>query len=551
MWGNLALQSPAGPADADSLVNEVGEPVNDNDTVMSADAVTLHHRVFLGATLGLLVVDDQCRIIDANPAALDLLEANHESAIGCILTDLFAAESVEPVAEVLNELLVTGRSSPAIWAQTPEGTQLTLVIDSIDDERQRILVVRLWRREDMSEAERRLHEAEQRHRTLFTWAPVALREEDFSAVGVWLEGLRAHGVVDLRSYMEAHPDDVKRVVGTIKTTRVNRETVRLLRARGPDEVLRGFRDQELTESVIESFKNQFVAIWNREGSYEAEFIGMNYDDEPFQSRVNWAVPTIDGVPDLSRMVVALLDLTDLRATERHLKGLLADKDRFIANVSHELRTPLASVAGISEELATRWDQFDDDEARDLIGLVAAQAADLAMLVEDLLVAAHLETNSITVQAKPIDLYAVGEAAIGDCARSDAGTPGVELSGEERVAVGDQARARQIVRNLVSNAVRYGGDHISVEVGYRGAACVAVIDDGDGVPLELRDSIFDAYYRRERGAQIVGSLGLGLAISRQLARLMGGELSYRYDDGRSIFVLELPEAISAGEAMLAG
>jgi PAS domain S-box-containing protein len=525
--------------------------VNGNDTVMSTERATLHERVFLGADLGMLVVDARCAVIDANPAALRLLGHETEPVTGCYLTDLFATESAEPVAETLNELLTFGGASAGIWAKAQDGTPLTLRGNAIDGADGRILVMKVFPRGEVSETERRLLRAEQRHRSLFTWAPVALREEDFSAVGFWLDTLRDRGVVDLRSYMDAHLDEVREVVAKIKPTRVNREIVRLLKARGPDEVLRGFRDQELTDSVIESFKNQFVAIWNRQSTYEAEFIGMNYDDEPFQCRLTWAVPTVDGVLDLSRMVVALLDLTDLRATERHLEGLLADKDRFIANVSHELRTPLASVAGLSEELATRWDEFDGGEAKELAALVAAQAADLAMLVEDLLVAAHLETNSITVQAEPIDLRAACEAAITDCDRSDAGTPGVELSGQGRMAMGDAVRVRQIVRNLVTNAVRYGGDHISVVAGYGDGASVAVIDDGDGVPLEQRDTIFEAYYRRDQGAHIVGSLGLGLAISRQLARLMGGELSYRYQDGRSVFLLVLPEPAVTEAIPLAG
>jgi PAS domain S-box-containing protein len=525
--------------------------VNGNNTVMSAARASLHERAFAGAGFGLLVVDARSRVIDANPAALRLLGCEAEPAAGRYLTDLLATESAEPVAETLNELLTFGGTSETFWAKAPDGTPLTLGGNAVDDEGERILIVKVAPREGVSDTERLLHEAEQRHRSLFTWAPVALREEDFSAVGVWLETLRSRGVVDLRSYMEARPDEVREIVERIKPTRVNREIVRLLRARGPDEVLRGFREQELTDSVIESFQNQFVAIWNRQGTYEAEFIGMNYDDEPFQCRLTWAVPTVDGVPDLSRMVVALLDVTDLRATERHLEGLLADKDRFIANVSHELRTPLASVAGLSEELATRWEEFDGGEAKELAGLVAAQAADLAMLVEDLLVAAHLETNSITVQAEPIDLRAACDAAIADCDRSDAGTPGVELSGQRRMAMGDAVRVRQIVRNLVTNAVHYGGDHISVVAGYGDGASVAVIDDGDGVPLEQRDTIFEAYYRREQGAHIVGSLGLGLAISRQLARLMGGELSYRYQDGRSVFLLVLPEPAVAEAIPLAG
>jgi signal transduction histidine kinase len=100
--------------------------------------------------------------------------------------------------------------------------------------------------------------------------------------------------------------------------------------------------------------------------------------------------------------------------------------------------------------------------------------------------------------------------------------------------------RQIVRNLATNAQRYGGDAIRVEMD-RGndRATLRVIDDGAGVPEDDRERIFEPYASAHGVAGHPGSIGLGLAISRKLARLMGGDLTYRYQDGESIFEFTLP------------
>jgi len=524
--------------------------VHDIDLSVASDSVAIHRSVFHGAPVGLLVLDQERRVVEANAAAIRALGHGESPIEGRSFLELFSEDSTERIGEAIEDGLACGGPVLGLWVTTVDGTPVTLDVMSVSAEHGPWLVAQVRHRDDAGETKRRLHDEKQRHHTLFMWAPVALREEDFSAVENWLDGLRLSGVTDLPAYMDEHPDEVRSAILSIKTTRVNHAAVRLLKAPDTQEIMRGFREAELTGPVVDSFKNQFVAIWNREDYYEAEFVGMNYEDEPFECRVNWAIPRIDGVLDLSRMVVALLDLTDLRATERRLRRLVDDKDRFIATVSHELRTPLASVLGVSEELSDRWDHFDRGEAQELVGLVAAQATDLAMLVEDLLVAAHLETSTITVRTEPVDLRAVCEAAIAECGRTDAGADGVVLAGEDQMALGDAPRVRQIVRNLVSNAVKYGGDHISVEPGYRSRPSVAVIDDGEGIPLEQRESVFDAYYRRDRDTQIVGSLGLGLAISRELARCMGGDLTYHYQDGRSVFLLDLPVLPSpepAGEA----
>ncbi|MEX1124486.1 MAG: ATP-binding protein, partial [Acidimicrobiia bacterium] len=102
--------------------------------------------------------------------------------------------------------------------------------------------------------------------------------------------------------------------------------------------------------------------------------------------------------------------------------------------------------------------------------------------------------------------------------------------------------RQIIRNLVVNAFRYGGQDIRIEVGTKPqGGYVLVADDGPEIPKQHRETIFEIYGRGPDLPGLAPSLGLGLYISRNLAQLMRGELTYRYQDGESVFELTLPLA----------
>ncbi|NND04513.1 MAG: ATP-binding protein, partial [Acidimicrobiia bacterium] len=111
--------------------------------------------------------------------------------------------------------------------------------------------------------------------------------------------------------------------------------------------------------------------------------------------------------------------------------------------------------------------------------------------------------------------------------------------------GDPLRVRQIMRNLLTNAYRYGGDDVAVEVDQAVEVCVlAVTDNGVGVPESDAERIFDSYQRSDNAVQQPKSVGLGLSVSRKLARLMGGDLVYRRVDNRTRFELTIPASLAA-------
>ncbi len=223
----------------------------------------------------------------------------------------------------------------------------------------------------------------------------------------------------------------------------------------------------------------------------------------------------------------------------------ADKDRFIAAMSHELRTPLTSIVGLAEEMADAPDSFALDEIGELSRIMAQQSNEMALLVEDLLVAARSQAGTVTLQPEPtelLDQIRMVVSGLGDHADR------VTIVEETAEAWCDPLRARQVVRNLITNAMRHGGPTITVATGGDDdAAFVEVTDDGPGVHGEARERMFEPYYRSAVVSGQAPSVGLGLSVARGLALLMDGDITYRYDEGRSIFRLTLPAVLIEHEA----
>ncbi len=219
------------------------------------------------------------------------------------------------------------------------------------------------------------------------------------------------------------------------------------------------------------------------------------------------------------------------------------KDEFIASVSHELRTPLTSIVGFLDVLRDSEGDFSEQKS-ELIEIAAQEALDLSYLVEDLLVIARVGAGGLSVASVPVSLR--GQTAQVLESVMDVGE--VSLVGGDVVAIADPARVRQILRNLLINCRRYGGNQVVIEMAREGSdASLTVIDDGPGVAVGDRERIFEAYQRAHRSRGVTDSVGLGLAVSRHLARLMGGDLRYVARPHGAAFELVLPAAVEHGGA----
>lgn len=227
---------------------------------------------------------------------------------------------------------------------------------------------------------------------------------------------------------------------------------------------------------------------------------------------------------------------ELESALEELSASQADKARFVASVSHELRTPLTSVVGLAHTLVEPGQNISQQEQHELLELIVSESEEVAAIVEDLLVAARVDSGELSMATETLRL----DEEL--CAMVEVCEIDVEpIRVEPVTVVGDRVRIHQIVRNLITNADRYGGDAVAVEVyGDGTAAVLAVRDDGPGVPSDKLDLIFTAFGKAHQDNGRTESVGLGLTVSRNLAELMGGDVVYKRSDGWTSFELHLPQ-----------
>lgn len=234
--------------------------------------------------------------------------------------------------------------------------------------------------------------------------------------------------------------------------------------------------------------------------------------------------------------------------KRSLRDEVADNERmnrareqFIASVSHEIRTPLTAVVGYAEMLEEAWDDLTDDEARDMVRQISEQSMEVSALVKDLLVGSRADIESLHLEIERVRVRDVTDRALAsipsELRRS------IEIGfDDDRAWMADSGRTTQIIRNLVVNACKYGGDNVTIESRrLPNAIVLSVVDDGEGVSPEDVERIFQPFASIAKSTQALPSVGLGLYVSASLARAMGGTLNYRRHNNLTAFDLALPTA----------
>jgi signal transduction histidine kinase len=382
---------------------------------------------------------------------------------------------------------------------------------------------------------REFERREERHHSLFQHAPVSLWKEDFSSVGTELEALTDRGITDLEEYLTSNPEEVRRLATLIRVTDVNDAAVRLTEAPNRGLLLGSFNMETFSRGALDSFVAQFLGIVKDTEKVSTELKGgLTVTGRPIEALIVWSAPRVDGVLDLSNVTVAIVDITRQREAERKLQDLIRSKDQFVATISHELRTPLTAVIGIAAELRDANGSIDEAERHELLGLVADQGLEVSRIVDDLLIVARSDAGNLIVATRPVDLRAEATRA------AQAIDPNITIeSSGSPVVVADPQRVRQIVRNLITNAQRYGGPTIRVVVVDEGArGTLEVRDDGEPLSSSSRSEIFEPYTRAKQRTGVTASVGLGLTVSRRLARHMGGDLVYDHDGSETVFSLTL-------------
>jgi PAS domain S-box-containing protein len=222
------------------------------------------------------------------------------------------------------------------------------------------------------------------------------------------------------------------------------------------------------------------------------------------------------------------------------------RSEIVATVSHELRTPVTSIYGMAVTLQRPETDLDGTSREQLLGVIVDQAARLGSIIDDILVASSIEAGSVDVETSQVDVREVVRGVVDVIAVDAPDTISFELHDEipDPTASGDPERLRQVLTNVVENAVKYSPDGGAIQIALQEDERwidVHITDEGLGIPPEEQARVFDKFHRLDpsmiRG---IPGTGLGLYISRELARRMGGDVTVRSAYGvGSTFSVRLP------------
>jgi len=232
-----------------------------------------------------------------------------------------------------------------------------------------------------------------------------------------------------------------------------------------------------------------------------------------------------------------------RRTVEELRRLSALRADFVSLVSHELRSPMAAVIGAARTLQSRWRELQPDQREAFLALIGDETTRLASLVGDVLDTSRIEAGTFTYRFSDVNLGALVQESVATASITQDEVPiTAEVPASGTIVRGDAERLRQVLGNLIDNAVKYSptGAHVQVQVsGLNGNVTVAVRDEGSGIAFEDQRLIFEKFGRVSSGNTKPGT-GLGLYIARSIAEAHGGSLDVASAPGRgATFTLSLP------------
>jgi two-component system OmpR family sensor kinase len=252
---------------------------------------------------------------------------------------------------------------------------------------------------------------------------------------------------------------------------------------------------------------------------------------------------------LNRSLNTMLDSLEDSVSSRN--KTLGQMRRFVADASHELRTPLVSVRGYAE-LYRKGALKKKSEVNEAMLRIESEAIRMSSLVESLLTLARLDENQ-QLDAKEIDIIELIQSVIKSVSSGDKKLSfsvltlsGAKLPKDQKVfAEVNESQIRQVLVNLIENAKRFSSPKSSIEIGVgqktEDEVIIEVIDHGEGVPKQLRDKIFERFYRADNSRnRETGGTGLGLAIVKEIVLLHKGRIEVRdTPQGGATFRVKLP------------
>jgi signal transduction histidine kinase len=234
-------------------------------------------------------------------------------------------------------------------------------------------------------------------------------------------------------------------------------------------------------------------------------------------------------------VLAVQDVTDLKAAEEVIRETMAVKDQFLSLVSHELRTPIATIFGNGLLLLNRADRLAEEDKKQALVDIVEESRRLQRIIENLLVLTRIDAGR-ELDAEPINLQRLIEDAVAQFARRSGRSISLTLDCEVAIALGEPGLIQEVVTNLLSNAQKYSNPETLIEV------VLGITADGQPRVSVLDRGIGFASEEESAAVKVTTGMGLGLAVCKKIVESYGGTIqANQRDGGGSEFWFSLPPA----------
>ncbi len=307
------------------------------------------------------------------------------------------------------------------------------------------------------------------------------------------------------------------------------------------------RDTDVARSAAEALDTEFLTLVAQLEGVRGVLAISVADSDAFLGVVGNVAGFLVAFLVPAAVIFVYRELLVRQHRQRELEGRLDSerelgraREEFIANASHELRTPLTGITGLAMLLAEDPAISESDGASELLNLIISESGDLARMIEDLLTTARLDAGALHYNFEDIEINDEVSEVVEPMNRSGAE---ISVRCDPGFVRADRLRIRQVLRNLLSNAQKYGGANIEVQGRVEGRTYVcSVSDDGPGIPSEVADRLFQRFVHQGNDTAVTGSVGLGLSIVHALLQGMGGSITHARTDGKTRFTVRLPLVI---------